>query len=284
MISSSRMRTFGSSGIRGIRFVWTGFPRENYDSLIMFDCKYIFLAVALCFGLTSCISLKCLQCMSSDAGIESDGVDMIAGDTLGNWKITDFAGGEEVKVEDGVMKISMGIELTGVNWEGDLPQGEYEMEFEARRMQGNDFFCGLTFPVNEKHATLVLGGWGGALVGISSLDNLDASENETGDVYVFEDQQWYKVKLQVLEGRIKVWINGESQINVNLENREVGMRSGEIEQSVPLGIATWMTSAEIRNMVMRELGEEPENTETLDSASPSGVATPKKDVTSLRGR
>ena len=209
---------------------------------------------------------------------------MISGDTLGNWKITDFAGGEEVTVEDGVLKIGMGIELTGVNWTGDLPEGEYEIEFEARRIQGNDFFCGLTFPVKDKHATLVLGGWGGALVGISSLDNLDASENETGDVYVFEDQQWYKIKLHVLEGRIKVWINGESQINVNLENREVGMRPGEIEQSMPLGIATWMTASEIRNMVMRELGEEPPPPVAVGISSPTGAAQPKKDVTSLRGR
>jgi len=50
-----------------------------------------------------------------------------------------------------------------------------------------------------------------------------------------------------------VWINDKEQINVNLENREVSMRPGEIEQSVPLGIATWITSSEIKNMVMEEL-------------------------------
>ena len=120
-------------------------------------------------------------------------------------------------------------------------------------MLGNDFFCGLTFPVKDKHATLVLGGWGGALVGISSLDNLDASENETGDVYIFEDGDWYAIKLHVLSDRLKVWINGKEQINVSLENREVSMRPGEIEQSIPLGIATWITGSEIRNMWLRQL-------------------------------
>ena len=152
----------------------------------------------------------------------------------------------------------MGIELTGVNWTGELPKGEYEIRFEARRVEGNDFFCGLTFPVKESHATLILGGWGGALVGISSLDDLDASENESGDVYVFEDQQWYKVRLQVLTDRIKLWINDKQQINVSLENRKVSMRAGEIEQSVPLGIATWMTAGEIRNMILEELPPKPE--------------------------
>ena len=266
-------------------FVWTDFPGSSYHPLIMFDCKYIFLAGALCLGLTSCISLKFPYCMSpGDAGEDTNGVNMITGDALGSWKLTDFAGAEEVTVEDGVMKIGMGIELTGVNWDGDLPEGEYEIEFEARRMQGNDFFCGLTFPVKDKSATLVLGGWGGALVGISSLDNLDASENETGDVYVFEDQQWYKIKLQVLEGRIKVWINDESQINVNLENREVAMRPGEIEQSAPLGIATWMTASEIRNMVMRELREEEPAAAPTQASSPTEGSKPKTGVTSLRGR
>lgn len=185
---------------------------------------------------------------------------MISGNTLGQWKQTDFAGHEEVMVENGVMKIGMGIELNGVNWTGPLPNGEYEIRLEARRVQGNDFFCGLTFPVKENHATLVLGGWGGALVGISSLDDLDASENETGDVFVFEDQKWYKIRLQVLKSRIKVWIDDKEQINVNLENRKVSMRPGEIEQSAPLGIATWITASEIRNMELEELPQQEEDT------------------------
>ena len=194
------------------------------------------------FALTSCVTLQ-----------QQTGTSMIQKDSLGKWKVTDFAGHGEVTVENGVLKIGMGIELTGVNWTGELPKEDYEISFEGRRVLGNDFFCGLTFPVKDKHATLVLGGWGGALVGISSLDNLDASENETGDVYIFEDGDWYAIKLHVLSDRLKVWINGKEQINVSLENREVGMRPGEIEQSIPLGIATWITGSEIRNMRMRQL-------------------------------
>ncbi len=200
------------------------------------------LAILSLFALTSCVTLQ-----------QPSGTSMIEKDSLGKWKATDFAGHGDVTVEDGVLKIGMGIELTGVNWTGELPKEDYEISFEGRRVQGNDFFCGLTFPVKDKHATLVLGGWGGALVGISSLDNLDASENETGDVYIFEDGDWYAIKLHVRTDRIQVWINDKEQINVSLENREVSMRPGEIEQSVPLGIATWMTGSEIRNMRMRQL-------------------------------
>ena len=214
-------------------------------------CKYIILLILPLFTFIGCKSLPFAYPAAKKS--TSSGIQMISGNSLGQWKLTDFAGHEEVKVESGVLKIGMGIELNGVNWTGPLPKGEYEIQFEARRIQGNDFFCGLTFPVQESHATLVLGGWGGALVGISSLDNLDAAENETGDVYVFEDQKWYKFRLQVLADRIKVWINEKEQINVSLENRKVSMRPGEIEQSVPLGIATWMTASEIRNMVLQEL-------------------------------
>ena len=219
-------------------------------------CKYLIPSLVLLFTFAGCETLPC--CSKSKEA--SNVTQMISGNTLGQWKQTDFAGHEEVMVENGVMKIGMGIELNGVNWTGPLPNGEYEIRLEARRVQGNDFFCGLTFPVKENHATLVLGGWGGALVGISSLDDLDASENETGDVFVFEDQKWYKIRLQVLKSRIKVWIDDKEQINVNLENRKVSMRPGEIEQSAPLGIATWITASEIRNMELEELPQQEEDT------------------------
>ncbi|MBT3469331.1 MAG: DUF1080 domain-containing protein [Opitutae bacterium] len=181
---------------------------------------------------------------------------MLEKNALGQWKPTDFAGHGDVTVKNGVLKIGMGIELSGVNWTGEIPKGEYEISLESRRVQGNDFFCGLTFPVKGSHATLILGGWGGALVGISSLDNLDAAENETGDVYVFEDGKWYGVTLRVQKNRIRVWINEKEQIDVDLTDRKVGMRIGEIEQSVPLGIATWMTGSEIRKIKIRDFIEE----------------------------
>ena len=52
----------------------------------------------------------------------------------------------------------------------------------------------LLFHFTHSHATLILGGWGGSLIGISSIDDFDASENETGDdAYIFEDNQWYDI-------------------------------------------------------------------------------------------
>ena len=93
----------------------------------------------------------------------------------------------------------------------------------------------LNFPYKESHATLILGGWGGSLIGISSIDDFDASENETGDAYIFEDNQWYDIRLRVTDSEISVWINDEQVIDCEVEGRKVAMRFGEIEMSVPLG-------------------------------------------------
>jgi len=199
--------------------------------------------------LASCVNLI------PDGGAGDGWKPMLERNSLGKWKETDFAGHGDISVKNGVLTIQTGIELSGVNWTGEYPKVDYEIAFDARRAEGNDFFCGLTFPVNKTHATLILGGWGGALVGISSLDGLDAAENDTGDVYVFEDGRWYSIKLRVQEKRIRVWINDKEQIDADTTDRKVGMRIGEIEMSMPLGIATWMTTGEIRKLRIREFKE-----------------------------
>ena len=48
--------------------------------------------------------------------------------------------------------------MTGVTWTRDFPKSNYEIRLEAMRVEGSDFFCGLTFPYQKAHATLVLGG------------------------------------------------------------------------------------------------------------------------------
>ena len=81
----------------------------------------------------------------------------------------------------------------------------------------------LHFPYNDTHATLIFGGWGGSLIGISSIDDFDASENETGDAYIFEDNRWYDIRLKVTSGEIFVWIDDEQVIDVEVEGRKVEM-------------------------------------------------------------
>jgi len=177
------------------------------------------------------------------------------GSSLEDWEPTDFAGKGEVMIDaNGSLVLEMGAELSGVHWKGEpLPVVNYEIHFKAKRTMGSDFFCGLTFPFKQSHATLILGGWGGSLIGISSIDDFDASENETGDAYIFEDNQWYDIRLRVTDSEIYVWINEEQVIDCEVAGRKVAMRFGEIEMSVPLGICTYATTGVIREVLLKKL-------------------------------
>ncbi len=183
-------------------------------------------------------------------------ITLFDGKNLDNWERTDFAGKGDVRIdENGSLVLEMGAELSGVRWKGktDLPKIDYEVTLQAKRTMGSDFFCGLTFPFKESHATLILGGWGGSLIGISSLDDFDASENETGDAYVFEDKKWYDVRLRVTEEKLQVWLYDKMVIETVVEGRKVSMRFGEIEMSVPFGICTYATTGVIRDVKIRKL-------------------------------
>ena len=183
-------------------------------------------------------------------------ITLFDGKNLDNWERTDFAGKGDVRIdENGSLVLEMGAELSGVRWKGktELPKIDYEVTLQAKRTMGSDFFCGLTFPFKESHATLVLGGWGGSLIGISSLDDFDASENETGDAYVFEDKKWYDVRLRVTEEKLQVWLDDKMVIDTDVEGRKVSMRFGEIEMSVPFGICTYATTGVIRDVKIKKL-------------------------------
>ena len=94
-------------------------------------------------------------------------------------------------MKDGVIVLRPGEPLGGVRWVGEaLPTIDYEVALEARRVEGDDFFCCLTFPYKENHASFVVGGWGGSLTGISNVGGYDASENSTMSIGNFENGAW----------------------------------------------------------------------------------------------
>lgn len=174
------------------------------------------------------------------------------GKSLSGWKITEFGGHGDVHVENGVLKIPMGADLSGITWtNGGLPNVDYEIELEAMKEDGSDFFCGLTFPVKDSFCSLILGGWGGGVVGLSSLDGMDASENDTSKNIYFERQRWYRLRLRVLEDKIQAWLDDQKIIDVETAGRKVALRPGAIDLCAPLGIATWQTDGAYRKMVLR---------------------------------
>ena len=181
-------------------------------------------------------------------------ISMFDGRSLGLWKVTDFRGRGEVYVKDGAIRLEEGRYITGITWAGPVVRMNYEITLEAMRVEGSDFFCALTFPVGESPCTLVLGGWGGSICGLSSLDGYDASENATTQMVNFENGQWYHVRLRVVPNRIQAWLDAESLVDVDTTDRRIGIRV-EVEQSRPLGIATWITTGAIRNIYLRTISE-----------------------------
>jgi hypothetical protein len=177
---------------------------------------------------------------------------MFDGKTLAGWKETDFAARGKVSVQDGNLILGTGA-MTGVNWVNWFPKSNYEVRFEAVRMSGSDFFAGLTFPVNDSFLTWINGGWGGSLVGLSSLDDNDASENETATVAQFENNHWYSFRLRVTDAVVEAWIDEQQVIGVELEGRKLSLRPGEIELSVPFGFATYSTTGGLRKIEYRLL-------------------------------
>ena len=99
------------------------------------------------------------------------------GRSLGDWKPTPFGSEGEVSVVEGAIRIAMGFDLSGITFAGEIPRQHYEIALEARRVEGHDFFCGLTFPVGDDPCSLILGGWGGGVVGLSSIDGEDAAHD-----------------------------------------------------------------------------------------------------------
>ncbi len=181
------------------------------------------------------------------------------GKTLGGWRKTPFNRSPAPRVENGAMLLPAGKPLTGVTWAGDgLPKTGYEIRFEAQRLLGGDFFASMTFPVGQDFATWVLGGWGGDIVGISSIDGWDASDNETRGYFTFENSRWYAFHLQVTEDRIQAWIEGQRVVNAEIRGRAIGLRIGDIKLSTPLGFASYNTTGGIRKIEYRPIAAHPQ--------------------------
>ena len=180
-----------------------------------------------------------------------------------DWCETDFGGSGGVRVEEGVAYLDEGNDMTGVTWRGPIVRMDYEITLDAKRVAGDDFFCGLTFPYGPDPCSLIVGGWGGTVVGLSSLDYSDAYNNETARFVNFDKGRWYRIRLRVTKKKIEAWIDDRKLVDVKTEGRKIGIR-WEVEKSCPLGIATWRTSGALRDVQfrvfskeeVREIGEE----------------------------
>lgn len=179
-------------------------------------------------------------------------ISLFDGKKLSPWTAPVFGGDGEVTVEKGTIMLDFGDNLTGITHKGEFPKSDYEIRLEAMRVDGIDFFCALTFPVQDSHCTFVVGGWAGAVVGLSNIDGRDASENKTTKYMAFDDNRWYRIRVRVSADRIQTWIDDKRVVDQEIRGRRITIRP-EVDLCKPLGISSWQTRAALRKIEYRRL-------------------------------
>jgi hypothetical protein len=187
------------------------------------------------------------------------------GKTLGKWKVMTedaFEDAGDVRVEDGEIVLGKGDPFTGVRWTGEFPKEGFEVRVSAKRRSDEDIFCGLTVPVGDAHVTLVLGGWGNSIAGLSNVDHRNASDNQTTHGMSFNNDRWYDVRLRVTQRRVVAWVDGEEIVSQKRKDRTFTVYF-ELEPIRPVGFFSWQTTAALADIQMKRLWPE----ETKDEAA-----------------
>jgi hypothetical protein len=205
------------------------------------------LTVFLALGLLT-------QAEAADTGkAKPEWKNLFDGKSLGGWKIADFLDAGKVSVKDGVIVMEKGSHMTGITYDrSDFPKADYEVTLEGKKIDGRDFFCTTTFPVGDTFCSFVVGGWGGHVVGLSTINGASAVENETTGSREFKTDQWYKVRIRVTKAKILCWIDDDKLVDLDTADRKISIRI-ECTRCKPFGIATYATTGAVRNIRVRTL-------------------------------
>ena len=179
---------------------------------------------------------------------------LMDGKTLAGWEVVRYGGEGEPYVKNGVLTLPMAASgmSTGLCWVGDsLPVNNYAIYYEARRVEGNDIFAGLSFPYGDTFATLIFGGWAGIVSGLSCIDGYDASQNETTKHVYFRDHQWYPVQLRVTTDSIRAFVDTVKVVDIATAGKKIHLRGGTVAASLTL--SSYLTTGEIRNLRIKKL-------------------------------
>lgn len=176
------------------------------------------------------------------------------GASLAGWKPAPFPGQGKVAVREGMIVLERGDRMTGIVLTRPFPKVNYELRFEAARLEGNDFFAGLVFPVRDAFCSWICGGWDGSTVGLSNVDGYDASENETSINRDFRQGRWYGFRLAVTAERLQAWIDDSAVIDLDVTRHQLALRFDDTDLAKPLGFASYGTVGGIRKIEWRRIG------------------------------
>jgi len=186
-------------------------------------------------------------------------VDLFDGKTLSGWRVVrGFAGfpekGGKVRAENGRIVLERGERLTAIAWTGAFPRADYEVKVDAMRVAGQEDFSSLVFPVEESPCTLILGGFGGTVTGVATVDGKYPYERR-GTPIVFERGRWYTVRLRVTKAKIEAWIDDQRIVDFERAAHTFG-RGGWVQAVKSFGLFSHRTEAAVRNIRLRRLKPE----------------------------
>ncbi len=206
-------------------------------------------------GIASLLALALVAARSAADDPPPAPLVLFDGKTLDGWKKTPFfkAAEAEVVVSEGAIVLPQGAPMSGItSTRADLPTVDYELTYEARRTAGADFFAAATFPVGASFVTLVNGGWGGSVTGLSNLNGMDASENATNKFFKYQNQAWYRFRVRVTAKAIRGSVDDREVFAVDHSDVQLKTRL-ETRPCQPLGFATWKSAGAIRKVEVRKL-------------------------------
>ncbi len=176
------------------------------------------------------------------------------GKDLSGWKVADMTEGGKVTVlSNGVVQCDFGNPMSGIVYTNKPPTMNYELSLEAMRVQGMDFFIALTIPIETNFCTIIIGGWGGGLCGISSVDYLDASENQWSEGLTLQNERWYTLRVRVTPGVLQVFLDKDlytARVEFDKSSRFSLRPGSDIDKTMPLGLATYQTRAHWHNFTL----------------------------------
>jgi hypothetical protein len=175
------------------------------------------------------------------------------------WSAPEIAAGGSVSFAANFISLASGGPMSVCRFDEwdklQVDPAQYEITYEARRMEGSDFFAALTFPAGrlDRCLSFINGGWGGGTTGLSNIDHTPASDNLTASLQKYVKEHWHHFKITVLPTEVAVHMDQRLIARTAIAGHIIDLRPGDIEACAPLGFASYETSGEVRNMLLKPL-------------------------------